>query len=181
MFDVLDTLGVHMDTTHKQKVVSLAGEFMNGASTPEDFYKGLTETITKAIGCSRASLWRYSSDLYDQVVCLDLYDAGEGVHHQGATLSEDDFGPYFEAMRRDNMIVASQAREHPATTCFNELYFEPNGIYSLLDVGINVAGKPFGLFCCEQVTFEKEWTTADVDTLRSVGVLCGMALKKAGG
>jgi GAF domain-containing protein len=59
------------------------------------------------------------------------------------------------------------------------VYFEPNGIHSLLDVGINVAGAPFGLFCCEQVTFQKDWTLEDVNTLRSVGTLCAMALKKA--
>jgi hypothetical protein len=67
-------------------------------------------------------------------------------------LREDDFGPYFEAMRRDNLIVASNARKHPVTDCFNEIYFEPLGIYSLLDVGITVANQPFGLFCCENTT-----------------------------
>lgn len=170
-----------MDTAHKQKVMALAADFMKGALNAESFYKGLTESITSALGCSRASLWRYTSDLRDNVICLDLYDSGEGQHFSGAILSEDDFGPYFEAMRRDNMIVASQARSHEATSCFNELYFEPNGIHSLLDVGINVNTVPFGLFCCEQVTFEKNWTPDDVETLRSVGTLCGMALKKAGG
>ena len=76
------------------------------------------------------------------------------------------------------MIVAPQARQHPATSCFNELYFEPNGIYSLLDVGIQVGGVPYGLFCCEQVTFENNWTPAHVDFLKSVGTLCGLAFKK---
>lgn len=170
-----------MDASHKQKIMALAADLMKGAITADVFYRGLTETITSAIGCSRASLWKYSTALQDQVVCLDLYDAGEKQHHSGAILSEDDFGPYFDAMRRDNMIVASHARQHPATDCFNELYFEPNGIYSLLDVGINVAGSPYGLFCCEQVTFEKVWSDADVDVLRSVGTLCGMAFKKITG
>lgn len=168
-----------MDIVHKQKIMSLASDFMKGELTPSSFYQGLNETITSSMGCSRASLWRYTSQLRDQVVCLDLYDSADKQHYAGSVLSEDDFGPYFDAMRNDSLIVASQARAHPATSCFNELYFEPNGIYSLLDVGINVSGAPFGLFCCEQVTFQKDWTPEDVNTLRSVGTLCGMALKKA--
>jgi len=131
------------------------------------------------VGCSRSSLWRYNSALQDQVTCLDLYDTADQQHAAGFGLSESDFGPYFAAMRNDNLIVASDARNHPATSCFNELYFEPNGIYSLLDVGIGVGGTPFGLFCCEQVTFIKEWTNDDVEFLRAVGTLCGMALRKA--
>ncbi len=167
-----------MDAAQKQAVMALATDFMGGKTTAPQFYQGLTSTIATAVGCSRASLWRYGSALRDRVECLDLYDSGDHAHHAGAVLSEDDFAPYFEAMRRDNMIVASDARNHPATSCFTELYFQPNGIYSLLDVGLSVGGQPFGLFCCEQVTDIKNWTDKDVEFLKAVGTLCGMALKK---
>ena len=167
-----------MDAEQKKHVMALATGFMNGSLAKEAFYSSLTEAIAKAVGCSRASLWQYGSSLQDTAVCLDLYDSSDNQHHAGAVLREDDFAPYFEAMRRDAMIVAPQARQHPATSCFNELYFEPNGIYSLLDVGIQVGGVPYGLFCCEQVTFENNWTPAHVDFLKSVGTLCGLAFKK---
>lgn len=167
-----------MEAAEKQKIISLAGGLMSGATKPEDFYRSLTETIAGSIGCSRASLWRYTSALQDRVICLDLYDTSDQQHAANFELSETDFAPYFQAMRSDSLIVASNARNHPATSCFNELYFEPNGIYSLLDVGISSGGVPFGLFCCEQVTFVKEWSNDDIEFLRSVGTLCGMALKK---
>ncbi|MDZ7812043.1 MAG: hypothetical protein U5L74_02560 [Ideonella sp.] len=63
----------------------------------------------------------------------------------GMQLSEDDFAPYVEAMRRDDMIVASHAHTHPATACFQALYFEPLTIHSLLHVGISVGGVLIGL------------------------------------
>jgi GAF domain-containing protein len=170
-----------MNASDKQKIIALAGGFMSGAVKPDTFYRSLTEQIVSSIGCSRASLWQYTSQLQDRVVCLDLYDSGDVQHHAGAELTESDFGPYFHAMQTENIIIASHARQHPATSCFNELYLEPNGIHSLLDVGINVGSSPFGLFCCEQVTFVKEWTTEDVEFLRSVGTLCGMAFKKTVG
>ena len=94
-------------------------------------------------------------------------------------LSEDDFAPYFEAMRNDDLIVASHAHTHPATSCFKALYFDPLNIYSLLDVGVSVGGEPFGLFCCENVSFVKEWSEEDVRFLRKTGLLVGLALKRA--
>jgi GAF domain-containing protein len=165
----------------KKEVVKLASALVAGTIAPDAFYQSLTRTITEALGCSRASLWQYTNAFKDEVVCLDLYDRGEEKHYEGIVLREDDFGPYFEAMRSEGLIVASNARSHEATSCFNELYFEPNGIYSLLDVGIKVNGVDFGLFCCENVTFIKEWSTTDVDFLRATGTLCGMALKKIHG
>ena len=52
-------------------------------------------------------------------------------------------------------------------------------IYSLLDVGINIGGEPFGLFCCENTTDVLEWTPQHIEYLRQVGTLLGFALKKA--
>ena len=98
-----------MDAEQKKHVMALATGFMNGSLAKEAFYASLTESIAKAVGCSRASLWQYGSALQDTAVCLDLYDSADQQHHSGAVLREDDFGPYFEAMRRDAMIVAPQA------------------------------------------------------------------------
>ena len=119
--------------------------------------------------------------MQDSVVCLSLYDRTENAWSAGTVLKEADFGPYFEAMRNDGMIVAGDARNSPATRCFNEVYFEPLGIYSLLDVGIRISGEPFGLFCCENTTDILMWTPEHVDYLRQVGTLLGFALRKAKG
>ncbi len=76
-------------------------------------------------------------------------------------------------------FLQPSAHTHPATSCFRELYFEPLNIHSLLDVGISINGAPFGLFCCENVSFVKAWTEDDVKFLRETGVLIGLALKRA--
>ena len=163
----------------KQEILKLANQYMQDKISSEELFQHTTQLIATGIDCSRASIWRYTSGLANEVECLDLYDQGEKNHFSGFKLHEDDFHPYFDAMHRDNMIVASDARYHPATSCFNALYFEPNGIYSLLDVGIHIHGTPFGLFCCENVTFVKEWNQEHIDFLRSAGTLMGMALRKA--
>jgi GAF domain-containing protein len=164
----------------KPRIMALAKRYMDGQTSTEAFFQDLTLTLVEETGATRASVWLYPNPLLrDSIECLSLYDRTDKAWSAGATLSEDDFGPYFEAMRRDNMIVASDARAHEVTSCFNEVYFGPLGIYSLLDVGINVSGEPFGLFCCENTTDILNWTPEHVEYLRQVGTLLGFALRKA--
>ena len=164
----------------KARVLSLSKRIMDGSIPAEEFYSDLTKTLAEEMGSTRASLWYYPDPVMQtSVICLSLYDVTDAAWSQGAELKEDDFGPYFDAMRKDGLIVASDARSAEATKCFNDIYFEPLGIYSLLDVGINIAGKPFGLFCCENTTDILDWTPEHVDYLRQVGTLLGFALRKA--
>lgn len=160
-------------------IMALANGLMTGTIDRDQFLQGLTREITTQLGCSRASFWTYGDALRSRIDLVCLYDSGTQEFAEGMQLHEDDFGPYFEAMRSDDLIIASEAHTHPATACFKELYFEPLNIHSLLDVGISVGGEPFGLFCCENVTFIKRWTDEDVQFLRKCGVLIGLALKRA--
>lgn len=145
--------------------------------TEEQFYRQLTETITLSLNCSRASLWLYADTLLNEIVAVDLFDSHQQDHLQGMRLHEDDFAPYFVAMRDDGGIDAPQAASHPATRCFNELYFLPNDIYSLLDVGIRINGQLVGVFCCEQVGAEMYWTQSQKTYLEQAGKLITFALK----
>ncbi|MFN3302540.1 MAG: GAF domain-containing protein [Roseateles sp.] len=166
----------------KARVLTLSKRPMDGLVLADEFYNELTLLLAEQMGCSRASLWIYPDPVArDSIQCLRLYDRDQDSWSQGTELREADFGPYFAAMRRDNLIVASDARTHPVTDCFTAVYFEPLGIYSLLDVGINIGGQPWGLFCCENTNDVLDWTPEHVDYLRQVGTLLGFALKKAQG
>jgi len=155
----------------------LIKSFKDGQINAEQFYRQLTETITIQLKCSRASLWLYSDTLLSEIVAIDLYDSLSNEHYQGIALHEDDFAPYFAAMRDDGGIDAPVAAEHSATSCFNKLYFEPNDIYSLLDVGIRYNGQLVGVFCCEQVGEVMQWNNAQKAFLEQAGKLIAFALK----
>lgn len=141
------------------------------------FYQLLTELFTKELGCTRASLWLYADASLSEIKTIDLFDSNEITHSAGGVLTEAMFGPYFQAMRRDGRIDASDARQHPATRCFNEAYFLPNDIYSLLDIGIRCSGHLVGVFCCEQVSDYQRWTDEQKDYLEQAGKLITFALK----
>lgn len=155
----------------------LVKSYKDGAIDERAFYHQLTEVITKQLHCSRASLWLYSNTLLDEIVAVDLFDSNSNQHSQGAALHEDDFAPYFAAMRNDGGINAADAQRHPATACFNELYFLPNDIYSLLDVGIRYNGQLVGVFCCEQVGDIMQWDERQIAFLEQAAKLITFALK----
>lgn len=164
----------------KTRVMAVSKRFMDGTTKANDFYNELTQALTEEMGCTRASLWYYPDPMMQSSISLlKLYDATDKAWSDGSVLKEEDFGPYFEAMRNDGLIVAGDARNAPATECFNEVYFEPLGIYSLIDVGIKISGEPFGLFCCENTTDVLMWTPQHTEYLRQVGTLLGFALRKA--
>ena len=160
-------------------IIALAKELALGNLDRTAFLQGMAREITQQLDCTRASYWRYEDVLRSKIRLVTLYDAGTDEYVEGMVLSEDDFSPYFEAMRESDLIVAPDARSHPATECFTELYFEPLNIFSLLDVGITVGDEPLGLFCCENVSFVKQWSDDDVNFLRQTAALIGMVLKNA--
>jgi GAF domain-containing protein len=162
------------------RILGLSRRFTLGDLPRSAFYRGLTLALTDEVGCSRASLWLFlDPQRCDSVECLQGYDRLSGQWHAGTVLQAADHGPYFEAMRRDHLIIASDARQHPATACFNDGYFNEFDIRSLLDVGIESPGGPFGLFCCEHSGATLDWSQAQVDYLRQVGTLLGHALRLA--
>jgi GAF domain-containing protein len=164
----------------KSRVMAISKRVMDGSLAPQGFYEELTKTLAEEMGCARASVWIYpDAVLRDRIRCLKLYDSTDKAWSEGTELQEQGLEPYFEAMRKDNLIVAADARLNAITNCFTEVYFEPLGIYSLLDVGINIGGQPWGLFCCEHTTDVLQWTPQHVEYLRQVGTLLGFALKKA--
>lgn len=155
----------------------LIKKFKDGGCDETTFYHQLTELITDDIGCSRASLWLYNDILLNEIIAVDLYDAPSKQHFSDIHLHEDDFAPYFEAMRNDGGIDAPVAMEHPATRCFNDAYFEPNDIVSLLDVGIRYNGQLVGVFCCENVADLMYWDDSQKAYLEQAGKLITFALK----
>ncbi|GAB3244976.1 GAF domain-containing protein [Chitinimonas naiadis] len=166
------------DTNLLKNLFTMVGE---GKLDRAKFFQMLARVVVQELGTSRGSFWFYGGDLKDSVVCESLYDASDSQWSSGMALSEDDFPDYFEAMRDQHQIIASDARQHPATSCFNEVYFEPLNIYSLLDVGITVNDVQVGLVCCEQTADIKEWSQADIQYLQQVAAMVGLALKRFGG
>ena len=64
----------------KQEILKLANQYMQDKISSEELFQHTTQLIAAGIDCSRASIWRYTSGLDNEVECLDLYDQGEKNH-----------------------------------------------------------------------------------------------------
>jgi GAF domain-containing protein len=116
---------------------------------------------------NRVSLWAFNESL-TQIECLMCLEQKNKVFSSGQILSKTNYPDYFDAILAQQVLVASDARNHPSTRCFNESYFIPNDIQSLLDYVLIKDNRPMGVICCEAIGKKHQWLESDVVTLRRI-------------
>ena len=107
-------------------------------------------------------------------MCLDE----EGEFSNGQTLNQQDCKPYFDFILSNQLLKAAEARKHASTMCFNETYFEPLNIYSLLDFIFHLDFEPTGVICCESVGKCEHWTEEDEENLKRISGITSMFFSK---
>lgn len=153
-------------------------QLRKGAITSVDLQRTICQDIVQNVGSTRASIWLFNP-LRDQITCAMLFDSRTGGFHTGVVLKADDFPDYFKAIERDLEIVAPDAANHPATKCFDEVYFVPNDIRSLLDHVVMQNDQPYAVQCCEHCGVIKPWSQANIEYLHQMSSLLTWAFKTA--
>jgi PAS domain S-box-containing protein len=133
------------------------------------FYEGdinkvtklLTKEVTESTNTDRCSIWLYGKTK-DSIACQQLYINSEKNWYQGFELFEKDCKPYFDTLKTNPIIVANDALNHEATSCFTENYLKPLGINSMLDVPIVYKGETIGVICIESLE-RREWNNAEIN------------------
>jgi GAF domain-containing protein len=104
----------------------------------------LTEATARTLGVSRVSIWHLSADR-KALVLDDLYEPELERHSTGVVLKAAEYPTYFEALRVNRVISASDARRDLRTRDFREAYLEPLDIHSMLDAAIWYDGESQGV------------------------------------
>ncbi len=163
-----------------QRARAALAAFKAGQGDIATVYQAVCQDITAHVGATRASVWSLETvALRSSITSLCLHDTRDGSFTSGVTLHEGDFPEYFDAIARDLRIVAPDAITHPATACFDEVYFTPLDIRSLLDFVILDKGRPVAVLCCEHCGEQKPWTQQDLDYLQAISTVVGFAMKAA--
>ena len=126
----------------------------------------ITSSIARQLGITRSSIWVYKAK-ENKIRCEKLFQSDKGTYESGTELFGRDFPGYFEAVTREEIIVAKDAQTHLATSEFAEVYLKPLGYRSMLDVPFFNEGKIAGIICCEHQHEQKDWTDEDVEFLKS--------------
>jgi GAF domain-containing protein len=159
-----------METSRK-----LLRDFSRNLISVAAVHQAVCEDIVRHVGSTRASIW-YFNDLKDRITCACLLDSRTGRFDSGTELHEDDFPQYFEAIRSHEIINAPDALTHPATRCFDEIYFSATGIVSLLDRVITVRRQHTAILCCEHCDEPRRWRLFDHEYLRHMAILLRLSL-----
>jgi len=138
----------------------------------------ITEAASEILEVARASVWVYG-DGRKLIRALDMFDGNTGQHGEAMELREIDYGDYFAALDKERVIVADDACTDPATRCFADSYLRPNGISSMLDAPIRVAGRAVGVLCHEHVGPARRWTEEDQVVAANLADFVSVALESA--
>ena len=134
-----------------------------------------TETISRTLNVERVSLWRYNAH-HSAIVCDDLFEASQVRHSSGQELQAAAYPSYFEALRENTVIAASEAPTDPRTCEFRNGYLDALGITSMLDAPILIGGRLAGVICIEAVGPCRTWSPGEQSFAVSVGHLISLFL-----
>jgi PAS domain S-box-containing protein len=118
--------------------------------------RSILELAAGAIGVDRLGVWRFV-DGGARLACASLYLRPDGRHESGAVLPRSAAPAYFEAIERERVVAAHDARTDPRTREFTPAYLVPNGIGAMLDVPLRHDNTTVGVLCAEHVGGTRTW------------------------
>ncbi|MGH1430613.1 MAG: sensor domain-containing phosphodiesterase [Neptuniibacter sp.] len=136
----------------------------------------LLKLTSQQLNSARVSTWRYNSKR-TKIICHSLYEAGQDQFSSGMALSIEDFPSYFEAMASNRVVVADNAREHPATHEFTDSYLKPLGIYSMLDAPVYSSLGQHGVLCVEDTKEGRQWGIDEIAFVTAIADKISLAVE----
>jgi len=137
----------------------------------------ITKSLSELMQIDRVSIWLYENNK-TALKCKNLYLKRADRFEKGLILERKIFEPYFEAMESMLTIEASDACQHPATSCFAESYLKPLGIYSMYDCPIWRADSVIGVLCLEYTKPKTIWSIEEKTFSRSISDLAAKIFER---
>ena len=146
---------------------------------PDDTFENRVRAILEMAGATlrveRVSMWRFDAGRAG-IDCVDLFLRSPARHESGARLQRRDFPSYFDAIERDRVIAAHEARTDARTREFTASYLEPSDIWAMLDVPLRRGDAAIGVLCAEHVGGPRTWTVDEQNFAVSTANLIAVAV-----
>jgi len=140
----------------------------------ETILRLIFENISESSNIQRISFWNY---YLDRIECVNLYDLETKTHSNHTLLYKKDFPIYFEAIEKEQIIIASDVNNQIETSEFVAVYFKKHNIKSLLDYPVFIDGKLFGIICFEATATNRFWDNEDINFTRSVSEIISIGIE----
>jgi transcriptional regulator with GAF, ATPase, and Fis domain len=141
---------------HEGTLVSLARSLLDAGSL-EEALRGIVRRVAETLSVARVNAWRYSPDR-GSIRCLAHYQLSTRSFSSGMELHTADFPAYFDALRKNDLIAADDARLDARTREFTPSYLDPLMITSMMDAPVFVGKSLAGVLCHEHVGPARVWT-----------------------
>ncbi|MFT3931628.1 MAG: ATP-binding protein [Spongiibacteraceae bacterium] len=126
-----------------------------------DVYRLLTQNAAKALNIARVGIWLFSDD-DEQLICANLYDARDTLHHSAMQLACADYPAYVSAISSDQLVVVNDTHRDAVTAELVENYLKPLNIVSMLDAPIVRDGRTIGVLCHEHIGAQRQWEAGEL-------------------
>jgi PAS domain S-box-containing protein len=165
----------HRLALQSQALTSLTASQADPNDTFEHRLRGILEMAASTLSVERISLWRFDASRTG-IECVGLFRLSTSGYESGARLDRDSAPSYFDAIERERVIAAPDARLDPRTNQFLKWYLEPLKIWSMLDVPLRRGSEAIGVLCAEQTGVPRVWTIDEQNFAISTANLIAVAI-----
>ena len=145
------------------------------SETFENRLRVILQMAAKTLHVDRVSLWQFD-DNRSAITCAGLFRWNDAIFECGARLERQAAPSYFEAIERERVIAATDARSDPRTREFKVEYLEPLNIFAMLDVPLRRGTDVIGVLCAENVAATRVWTKDEQNFAVSTANLIALAI-----
>jgi signal transduction histidine kinase len=133
--------------------------------------------VSKTMQVSRVSIWLKDRDK-TYIECKALNDNTPAPFETvDLRIFVSEHPEYFQHLRNNRAIIASEAQQDILTRAFNENYLIPLRIQSMIDIPIILHGQLMGVLCHEQRDEKRLWDAEDQSFAESVTRFVGLAIE----
>ena len=138
----------------------------------------IAEVACRTLKVARVAIHLISEDR-TALRCQVVHQTGASCGAKGVMLQARQFPAYFAALEEQRVIAAMDAGADPRTRELVEEHLRPQGITSLLHVGIRHHGRVAGVVCHEHVGPAREWALEEQHFAANIADLAALALGNA--
>ncbi len=159
--------GVREKEKYSQRLLELSKSKTNELFGFEAALREITERCCEILNIDRVSIWKLE-DVKNELKSIDLFTARENKHEQGVHFLFSNFPKYFQYLKEEDILSASDVYTHSGIMEFNEDYHTILKIQSALDSPIRSGGKIIGVISCEKIEIKKDWTVDEENFVSSL-------------
>lgn len=105
--------------------------------------------LVKSLKIERINVWLFNQK-NDALISIGEYDDRNNSFNKDSVLKKKRFPDYFEALRKDKILLIPNVYTNSLTKEFTEVYSKPHDIISLMDIPLRMSGKLIGVMCFEK-------------------------------